>query len=151
MNYIFPLIVGFTIVISMVQNGKLAHHIGIKNSTFINFITGTIGSLILLVFSKEYLTAFKELKNVPLPAYLGGIIGIAVVVLSTIVVQKISVIASTMLLYVGQLSMGIIIDLIRDTPLSTGKILGCLLIVIGVYMNSIIDKKQASAFNEPLV
>lgn len=144
MIYIFPLMVGCSIVLAMVQNGQLAEHVGLKNCTLINFITGFTGSALLFIIAKESIT-LNAFSNMPFMGYLGGFFGIIVVTLSTIVVKKLPIITSTMLMYTGQLAMGILIDLYRGTPLSVGKIAGCVLIVIGVYFNGYIDKKTIDA------
>lgn len=143
MIYFFPFVVGCSIVLAMVQNGRLAEHVGVKNCSLINFITGVSGAVLLFVLTKESF-AFGQLNNMPLLGYLGGLFGLVIVTLSTIVVTKIPTITSTMLMYTGQLAMGIFIDFVRGTPLSTGKIAGCILIVIGVYFNNYIDSKQAT-------
>jgi len=140
MIYIFPLIVGCSIVLAMVQNGRLADHIGLKNCTLINFLTGITGAAILFIVTKESLISIHDFRDMPLLGFFGGIFGLFAVALSTIVVNKIPVMTSTMLIYTGQLTMGILIDYNRGTPLSIGKIAGCILIVIGVYFNSYIDK-----------
>jgi len=145
MTYIFPLMVGCSIVLAMVQNGRLANRIGLKNCTLINFLTGLTGASILFIVTRESLIAFSSFDHMPLLGFLGGLFGILVVIFSTIVVDKIPIISSTMLMYTGQLIMGILIDYYRGTPLSMGKIIGCSLIVIGVYFNSYIDKKYALA------
>lgn len=142
MNYIMPIIVGFTIVVSMVQNGRLSKDIGIRNCTLMNFITGLFGASLIFLITKESLLVFKDFREIPLLGYIGGILGVLVVLIGTLVVRKISVIASTMLAYTGQLLAGIIIDLVRGTELSFGKIAGCLLIVAGVYINTKIDEKK---------
>lgn len=135
--------VGCSIVLAMVQNGRLAEHIGLKNCTLVNFLTGTTGAALLFIVTKESLISFDHFKDMPLMGYLGGFFGLFVVTLSTIVVDKIPIITSAMLMYSGQLAMGILIDYYRGTPLSPAKIAGCILIVIGVYFNSYIDQKQA--------
>jgi transporter family-2 protein len=144
MIYVFPLIVGCAIVLAMVQNGRLADYIGLKNCTLINFISGVTGASILFIITKESLISFTQFGDMPVIGYLGGFFGIFVVTLSTIVVNRIPIITSTMLMYTGQLVMGILIDYYSATPLSLGKIVGCVLIIIGVYFNSYIDKKHAT-------
>lgn len=142
MIYIFPFMVGVSIVLAMVQNGRLAEHIGLKNCTLINFLTGVTGAVILMVVARDSLVV-SNFEGMPFIGYIGGLLGIAIVTTSTIVVSKLPIITSTMLMYTGQLAMGILIDYLRGTPLSIGKIIGCALIVIGVYFNSFVDKYYA--------
>ncbi len=142
MYYIFPLTAGVTIVLSMIQNGHLAGRIGIRNTTLLNFITGFTGTLLIFIFTRESLITYGAFRDVPSIGYIGGILGVTVVMISSAVIRRISVIASTMLIYAGQLFMGIIIDLTRGTELSLGKLAGCVLIVVGVYINAKIDVRS---------
>jgi len=143
MIYIFPFMVGCSIVLAMVQNGRLADYIGLKSCTLINFMTGVTGALILLIVTREAFFSPTDFNGMPAIGYIGGLLGIFIVTTSTIVVSKLPIITSSMLMYTGQLAMGIIIDAIMGTPLSIGKIAGCILIVIGVYFNSFVDKYYA--------
>lgn len=143
MAYILAILVGFTIILSMVQNARLEQSINIKQVTLLNFITGLIGTGFVFFFAKESLSIYQSLGDIPLFGYIGGLLGVFVVTLITLVMRKISVISATMLMYTGQLLTGIIIDYFRGTELSTGKIIGCGLIIAGVYFNSYIDNKVA--------
>jgi len=141
MFYLSPLIAGFTIVLSLVQNGRLSQTIGSKNTTLINFITGFLGTLIIFTITRESFSSYSTFHAMPLFAYVGGAIGVICVFIGSYVVNKISVIASTMLAYSGQLLIGIIIDAFIGTSLSPVKIIGCLLIVAGVYVNGFFDRQ----------
>lgn len=144
MSYILAIAIGFTIIVSMVQNARLEHEINIHQVTLLNFMTGITGASLYFVFSGESLSQLTNLATMPFLGYIGGAIGVIVVTLSTIVIKKVSIIASAMLMYTGQLLMGLIIDYGRGTELSIGKIIGCILIVAGVYFNSYVDSKKTS-------
>ncbi len=145
MIYVFPLTAGFTITLSIIQNGRLSSKIGLKNTTLLNFITGLFGSLLLFVFSNEALSIYGNYRDVPLLGYIGGILGVTVVMLSSYVINKISVIAATMLIYIGQLSMGFLIDYLRGVSLPPLKLLGFAFIIVGIYVINKIDIKTASS------
>ncbi|MEN8907636.1 MAG: DMT family transporter [Clostridiales bacterium] len=142
MNYIFAMLVGVTIIISMVQNGRLSNYIEIKQVTFLNFMTGLFGITLVFILTKESISIFGNFREVPFLGYTGGIIGVCIVSGATIVVRKLSTIAATMLMYSGQLLMGFVIDSILGIEISIGKILGCIMIIIGVYFNSYIENKN---------
>ncbi len=135
MIYFIALCSGFTIILSMVQNGRLSGYIGLKNTTFMNFLTGFLGSLLLLLISRGTLSDFSHLQGVPLLGFFGGLFGVIAVTISSLVVQHVSVIASTMLSYIGQLLMGILIDALLGISLSPGKWIGCLFILAGVIIS----------------
>lgn len=145
MVYLYALTTGVLIILSLSQNAKLADHTSILQSTIINYITGLFGAIIAFIIAGESLSFIFHLDSVPLLGYFGGLLGIIVVAFSSIIVRKISLIASTMLMYTGQLLAGIIIDLLRGTELSIGKIIGCILIFIGIYINTVIDNSPISS------
>lgn len=148
MTYIIAIFIGLTIVLSMVQNSKLEEHINIKQVTFLNFITGGLGSMVLFIAYGYKIIDFGGLAAMPWYGYIGGIIGVIVVTTATVVMKHVSVITASMLMYSGQMLVGIFIDLLNGIDFSIGKIIGCVLIIIGVYFNSYIDKRpiQSNAY-----
>lgn len=133
---------GVSVVLSRIINFKLAEKIGTFQGTFFNYLTGFIASLIFLFISKDYINIsnIKEL-SIPFYAYLGGTIGILVVLLSNYTTPKVSSFSLSLLVFIGQLSIGIIIDYLSNNIISIGKIIGGLLILLGLSYNMFIDKK----------
>lgn len=133
---------GVSVVISRIINSKLAEEIGTFQGTFFNYLTGLIASTIFLLITKDYINIppIHEL-NLPIYSYLGGSIGILVVVLSNYTTPKVSSFSLTLLVFIGQLSIGIIIDYFNSNTLSIGKLIGGLFILIGLTYNIVVDKK----------
>lgn len=134
---------GVTIVVSRVINANLAEKIGLFQSTFYNFLTGLILSTLLLLFTKENFS-FDIITNsyVPIYSYLGGLIGIFSISLSNYVAPKISAFYMTLLIFIGQIGIGIFIDYIVSNEISIGKIIGGILVTIGLSYNLFLDKKS---------
>jgi transporter family-2 protein len=65
-----------------------------------------------------------------------------VVASSNIVIPKIPTIYSTLLIFIGQIFTGIIIDYFRAGFVSKGKVIGGVLILVGILYNSNVDKKE---------
>ena len=142
MMYIFvAILAGITIVISRVINFSLSERIGILQSTFYNYVVGLIFSMLILFFSKEVFVLSKLNDVQGLFPYLGGAVGIIVVMLSIYLSPRISAFYLTLFIFVGQLFMGIVIDYMTLNTLSLGKIVGGLLVFVGLGYNLIIDKK----------
>lgn len=133
---------GVSVVISRIINSKLAEEIGTFQGTFFNYLTGLIASTIFLLITKDYINIppIHEL-NLPIYSYLGGSIGILVVVLSNYTTPKVSSFSLTLLVFIGQLSIGIIIDYFNSNTLSVGKLIGGLFILIGLTYNIVVDQK----------
>ncbi len=143
MNYFIATSIGFSIVISMVQNARLSQSISNAQTTVLNFMTGLFGILVIFVIGGFGFDAFTHFYSVPLFAYIGGILGVVVVFIATVVIRKVSIIGASMLMYTGQMLAGIVIDYFRDIYISPIKILGCILIIVGIYINAYIDYKAA--------
>lgn len=130
---------GVSVVLSRIVNFKLAEEIGTFQGTFFNYLTGFITSLIFFFLTKDYIN-ISEL-SIPFYAYLGGTIGILVVLMFNYITPKVSSFSLSLLVFIGQLSIGIIIDSFSNNTISVGKILGGLLILLGLSYNIFIDKK----------
>ena len=78
----------------------------------------------------------------PFYVFLGGAIGVSVVYLSNIIIPKIPVVYSTLLLFVGQVITGIIIDFFVMSEISFSKLIGAIIIILGILYNSRIDEKK---------
>ena len=102
---------GVSIVVSRIINSRLGDEIGVFQSTFYNFLTGLLFSMIILFFSSENMNISSEvLSSTPIIAYLGGLIGVISITLSNYVAPKISAFYMALLIFIGQLFTGIIID-----------------------------------------
>ncbi len=80
-------------------------------------------------------------------AYTGGLVGVVVIALSSYLSSKISAFYLTLLLFVGQLFTGMVLDYLVVNDFSIIKLLGGMLVVIGLSYNLIIDKKTESNSN----
>lgn len=132
---------GASIVIARNINSILAEKKGLLASTFFNYVTGFSLSVIFLLISSESIKkSYSLLGTVPLWAYLGGFLGVAVVAISNIVTSKISAFYMSLIIFVGQLFTGIIIDYFALGILSIGKVIGGLLVVAGLIYNLYVDR-----------
>lgn len=140
---LFSVLAGITLVVSRIINANLAKSIGLFQGTLINYITGLMGSVLFLIISKETLDLTNvEMGRLPFWAYLGGLLGVAVVVLSNYLTHKIPALQLTLLIFTGQLFVGILIDYFIEKKLSVGKITGGLLVLAGLAYNSMLDQKE---------
>lgn len=134
---------GVSIVISRIINSNLADKIGVFQGTFFNYATGLLFSGMFLFLSTETFNISSQiLITVPFWAYLGGLVGVVVVAMSNIVTPKVSTFYLTLIIFIGQLLAGIIIDYYTLSLISKGKIIGGLLVLSGLTYNLAIDKKQ---------
>ncbi|MBD7912114.1 MULTISPECIES: DMT family transporter [Clostridium] len=140
---LIAILAGVAIVVSRIINSNLAVKIGLFQSTFYNFLTGLLFSTIILVISRESLNI--SLNSIPFLAYLGGLIGVISISISNHVAQKISAFYMALLIFIGQLFIGIFIDYFSLNQLSLGKVIGGIIVVIGLGYNLLVDKKEAES------
>lgn len=142
---------GATIVIARIFNAQLASHIGLLEGSFYNFMTGLLGSLLLAFSTGEILRAGHTLTSgaVPLWAYLGGVLGLGVVLLSNALTPKLSNLYMTLFIFLGQLVSGFFIDWMLQGSISNGKLLGGFLVLMGLCYNLYLDYTAQSSINTP--
>lgn len=138
MYIIIAFVTGGLVILSMITNSRLSEGVGIFQGVFINYVVGLIVSVMILLFN---LKTVNIGNNIPWWAYLGGVFGLTVVALSNILIPKIPTIYTTLLIFLGQLFTGIVIDFFIGNGVSKGKLIGGVLISVGLLYNLMIDKK----------
>lgn len=140
---IVSILAGVSVVISRIINSNLAKKIGIFQSTFFNYVVGLFFSVIFFILSREKIDlSLTKLAGIPIWAYLGGIAGVLLIALSNYITPKISSFYLSLLMFIGQLFVGIAIDYFTKNSISVGKFVGGLLVLMGLIYNLIIDKRQ---------
>lgn len=139
------ILAGTAVVVARSINANLARKIGLNSSTFFNFIVGLILSFIILIIFGGGLGSFStvDIGAIPLWAYIGSVVGVGVVFLSNYTAVRMSAFYLTLLIFIGQLFSGVLIDFVILDSLSLGKLLGGLLVLIGLSYNLYLDKRRA--------
>lgn len=145
---IVSFLAGVTVVVSRTTNARLAAETSLFKSTFYNYVLGLICSVIVLLCI-HFLVA-PQLPEEPLSLqwnqlwiYLGGAMGVCTVSISNAVVTRISSFYVTLLMFVGQVFTGIVLDIIISHTFSLGNLLGGLCVAIGLILNLWFDKENA--------
>ncbi|EQB89187.1 transporter family-2 protein [Clostridium punense] len=140
---ILAFICGGLTIVSIIINANLGQKLGAFQGGLINYIIGLTVTLIIMtllaIIGKFEMSSFN---GIPFYAYLGGLVGVIVVVASNIVIPKISAVYSTVLIFIGQIFTGIFIDYLTLGNISIGKVLGGLIIIGGIMYNSYVDKNS---------
>lgn len=138
---LFAILCGVSNVLSRSVNFVLSEKIGMYQSTLFNYILGLSGSFLLLLISGETFKLFTTSSyNAPWFVYTGGLLGVIVVTMLSFLSSKVSSFYLTLLLFVGQLFTGIIIDALSTGKISFYQVLGGALVVLGLTYNLYIDK-----------
>ena len=122
------LLSGGTIVLNRMLNAESGTHIGIWPSTLINYITGLMTSLLLLMMTGAWFG--------PLPTqwylYTGGLIGVLVVSLSSYASPHLPAFSVTLLLFMSQFLAGMVMDAFIGRATPWLKILGAGIVLAGL-------------------
>ncbi len=136
---ILSFLAGVAIVVSRSINAELATNSSVIKSAFYNFVVGLVVSIIVaLVAGFSLPQAYPNAVNWWI--YLGGVMGALTIVVSNIVVTKISALSVTLLMFVGQVFAGIIIDIVLTKSFSLSNVLGGVFVAIGLAINLIADR-----------
>lgn len=137
---LISVIAGAIVVVSRILNTKLSEKVGLIESSFFNYFTGVLASLVLFIIFKENFSS-NNFSNIPFYAYFGGILGIGIVILNSVITPKMSSFYATLIIFVGQLFTGILLDCLTLNSVSITKIFGGVLVVIGLTYNLYVDSK----------
>ena len=141
MYILFAILCGVTNVLSRSVNFVLSEKIGMYQSTLFNYIFGLSGSFLLLLISGETVKLFTQTSySAPWFVYTGGLLGVIIVTMLSFLSSKVSSFYLTLLLFVGQLFTGIIIDALSTGKISIYQLVGGALVVLGLSYNLYIDK-----------
>ena len=142
---------GVLTTLSMVVSSTLGKKIGLIQSTIIHYIGGLIGGVFILIgLGSKIAPSIAEMSNMPFYIFLGGVIGVMVVYTSNVVIPKIPVVYSTLLMFSGQMLCAIIIDAIVMKDFSILKLIGAIIVVLGILYNSRVDAKENKIENKSL-
>ena len=142
---------GVLTTLSMVVSSTLGKKIGLIQSTIIHYIGGLIGGVFILIgLGSKIAPSIAEMSNMPFYIFLGGVIGVMVVYTSNIVIPKIPVVYSTLLMFSGQMLCAIMINAIVMKDFSILKLIGAIIVVLGILYNSRVDAKENKIENQSL-
>ena len=129
---------GVLTTLSMVVSSSLGKKIGLIQSTIIHYIGGLIGGIFILIgMGSVSVPSIIDMSRMPLYIFLGGIMGVMVVYASNVVIPKIPVVYSTLLMFSGQMLCAIVMG-----DFSWRKLLGAIIVILGIFYNSKIDEKE---------
>lgn len=141
MYIFFSFFAGVLIVISMILNGELSKKIGMINSILVNYLTATVSSLALCFIMIKSIPTYSSISNIPLIYFLGGSVGVLTTYIFNVIVHKVSTVHTVILRFIGQMLTSSIIDYLYLNIFSIGKILGCILFLIGIIINAKSNEK----------
>ncbi len=136
---------GVFVILSMIINANLAKYVGVFQGTLINYLAGLLGMTTLMLLYGNMADLNPEtISSIPIWALGGGLCGVVIVASMNVVIPKIPTVYSTLLLFIGQISVGLFVDYLRFDLIETFKIAGVGLVLVGITYNNYVDQKQVA-------
>ncbi|MEG1755278.1 MAG: DMT family transporter [Clostridia bacterium] len=140
---ILSLTAGVTIVLSRTVNARLSDRLGALQGSFINHLVGLPVTIAILFLFGRAEPIFTDFALSPAAwIYLGGVLGVIIVLLFNIIVPKMQSVYLTLLTFVGQVFTGIIIDIFTKQSYSASTFYGGILVAIGIFINLLLEYVQ---------
>ena len=141
---ILSVLSGFTVVLARMINGLLAGKCGTAYSTLMNYITGLVGCAVLFAVSGFHVAPYVPARKTDWLMYLGGPVGTIGVQLANVVTPKLPALQMSLLLFVGQIFTGMLLDAMVG-KFSMGMLVGGVAVAAGMWMNQKADAKEKCA------
>jgi len=134
---------GVTVVITRALNGQITERVGVMQATLYNYIMGLVTAILvmLLIGRKEPIWMGTPLPTNPL-LYIGGLLGVAVVVLENSSVHRVSAVYMTFLQFLGQVAAGIVVDTMLNGGIVWRNVAGGICIALGLLLNAFIEQRK---------
>ncbi|MBM7614995.1 DMT family transporter [Alkaliphilus hydrothermalis] len=137
---------GSMITLSGILNAQLGTKVGKYKAALANNFLGMITTLVVvLMIYRGWSIDVATLLRIPLWVYAGGLITVAVVVGFNILIPKIPVIYTTILVFTGQFLTALVIDWFNKVPITSGKMIGFVLVFSGLLYNIYFDMQNKFA------
>lgn len=129
---LLALLSGVNVAISIMMNARLGAVKGLYRGAFINYLMGLCVSLPLAFIFTGFNFGLINISWADIFILTGGTLGYIVVLLNNSLTPKIGILYITILLFIGQIATGSLMDMIRGDSVSAGKLVGALLILAGL-------------------
>ena len=129
-------LMGVTLVISRSVNALLAKKTSLFVSTWYNYYVGLLSGL----FTDIPLLP-EAVGAVPVWAFFGGLMGVVTVSVQSFVTPRMPAFQLTLVLFVGQVFTGLMIDVLAGTGGSLQEWIGGVFAVAGLVLNAMLDRR----------
>lgn len=135
---------GVVVVISRTMNARTLHFYNMPVSTMLNYVTGLITSVILLLLINPAVIGASFPLGSNWIMYTGGAVGAFMVSLVTLITSRLSAFNVTVLTFLGQYFFGMLIDwFIGRAPTIKGVAAG-LIVLAGLIVNYLANRRAGS-------
>ena len=139
------LLAGAVLLVSRTISARLAERTSLRVSTFYNYLIGFFVALPVVALLGRAEPVFSAPAFSPrIWVYLGGAVGVCVVILLNLTVTRVSAFGLSLLLFIGQVFAGLVIDILFLDAFSPRLLAGGLLVAAGLAANAFVDKRETA-------
>ena len=133
--------------LSFILNSELGNKKGVFHSTRMNYIVGLATTLVIVAIVRPPMAAAASavVAAGPLLALGGGLMGVVVVAAINLIFPRIPAFSATLLLFSGQAIAGLVIDIVADGAFDAGKLIGTVVLLAGLAVNTLLTKRVEEA------
>ncbi len=139
------LIAGGVLLLSRTVNARLAERTSLSVSTFFNYFVGFLCALPVAFVLGAGEAGLAAPFSPHIWMYLGGGVGVCVVLLLNFTVTRVSAFGLSLFLFIGQVFAGLLIDVLFLDAFSPRLLWGGVLVAAGLVANVMIERKEGRA------
>lgn len=137
MGIAFAIIAGAAIVMQNTFNNNVSNKVGIWELSVLTHSVGLLVSLLVVFLVGK--TGFSGLKEVPMIYWFGGAFGVVIVSCIALSIKSMGLAYTSIVMFSAQLIIGIVLDRLGimgldKVPLTPGKIIGVLIVIVGAFV-----------------
>jgi len=129
--YLMAMSIGILVTIVPIMNGANTKVLGTLKVSFYHYFAAFITGLFFL-FATASFQSFWKISNVPLYYFLGGILGLFVILLMNYYTVRIKALHIAILPFLGQMTMGLILDYFLFDKFDLKTIMGLSVVLLGL-------------------
>lgn len=143
---ILTVLIGANTVLCRYLNARFAKQNSLNMGTLMNYLTGLTTSLIaLFIFGGSAAVipvGTPTFRTVMM--FLGGMVGVIMVEIFIYVTPRLPAFLGTILIFVSQLGVGLVLDFVVSGAFSPGKLIGGLMVLAGLAHYAWINARKAA-------
>ena len=135
---------GMNTVLTRQLNAECGVRNGIAMSTLLNYATGLVTSLLVLLAMGRPSAALAAPEGFrAILMYFGGAVGVLIIFLCNYLTPKLPALLLTLLFFVAQLTTAILLDVWMKGVFSPGQLVGGALVMLGLLCYQGVEKRRA--------
>ncbi len=140
--YILALFMGVIVVITPVLNGQLTLKTSTYKTAHLSFMVGAVSATLILIIFGSSLFGTDFIAAIDSVYYTSIVFGIFLILLMNYYASRLPAFLIVIIPFVGQTVMGVFVDYYLIDKFSFKKLVGAGVILVGLYINAQVEKKD---------